>query len=123
MDILLAAIPFAPVARTANLLADRVLVQDVGEAIIRLRAARQARGAQLLGLAIAAARAVLLVEAQAGFYQQGIEHLIRQLHTTSKHVVAPLIVARCRVGWASSFSGAGRVREKLVTFPASCWRS
>lgn len=31
MDILLAAIPFAPVARTANLLADRVLIQDVHE--------------------------------------------------------------------------------------------
>lgn len=37
MDILLAAIPFAPVARTANLLANRVLVQDVGETVVRPR--------------------------------------------------------------------------------------
>lgn len=94
MDILLAAIPIAPVARTADLLADRVLVQDVGEAVVRLRAARKARGVQPLGLAVAAARAVLLIEAQAGFCQQGIELFIRQLHTTSKHAVVPLIVAR-----------------------------
>ena len=40
---------------------------------LRLRAARQAHGTQPLGLAIAATRAVLLVEAQAGFCQQGIE--------------------------------------------------
>lgn len=102
MDILLAAIPFAPVARTADLLADRVLAQDVGEAVIRLRAARQARGTQSLGLAVAAARTVLPIEAQAGFCQQGIELFIRQPHTTSKHVVAPLIVARCRSDQASA---------------------
>ena len=47
MAILLAAIPIASVARTADLLAGRVLVQDVGEAVIRLRAARQARGMPL----------------------------------------------------------------------------
>lgn len=91
MDIFLAAIPIAPVARTANFLADRVLVQDVGEAVIRLRSARQARGTQPLGLAIAATRAVLLVEAQAGFCQQGIELFIRQLHMASKHVAVSLI--------------------------------
>lgn len=67
MAILLAAIPIASVARTVDLLAGRVLVQAVGEAVVRLRAARQARGTQSLGLAVAAARAVLLIEAQAGF--------------------------------------------------------
>lgn len=129
MDILLAAIPIAPVARTADLLAVRVLAQDVGEAVIRLRAARQARGAQPLGLALAAARAVLLVEAQAGFCQQGIELFIRQLHLTSKHIVMSLIVARRGADQASAPAGSahpaprGKTGQQLGRRPAQRTKS